>query len=61
MCIRDRGLSVDWSRTYRTIDAHSRKVSQLAFLKDLEAGNAYMAEAPTMWDVTCLLYTSRCV
>ena len=46
------GLSVDWSRTYRTIDAHSRKVSQLAFLKDLEAGNAYMAEAPTMWDIT---------
>lgn len=46
------GLSVDWSRTYRTIDAHSRKVSQLAFLKDLQAGNAYMAEAPTMWDVT---------
>lgn len=46
------GLSVDWDRTYRTIDDHSRKVSQLAFLKDLEAGNAYMAEAPTMWDVT---------
>lgn len=46
------GLSVDWTRTYRTIDAHSRKVSQLAFLKDFEAGNAYMAEAPTMWDVT---------
>jgi len=46
------GLSVDWNRTYRTIDAHSRRVSQLAFLKDLEAGNAYMAEAPTMWDVT---------
>ncbi|MCT1545855.1 MULTISPECIES: valine--tRNA ligase [Kocuria] len=46
------GLSVDWNRTYRTIDAHSRKVSQLAFLEDYEAGNAYMAEAPTMWDVT---------
>ncbi|WP_369066844.1 valine--tRNA ligase [Kocuria carniphila] len=46
------GLSVDWTRTYRTIDAHSRKVSQLAFLKDYQAGNAYMAEAPTMWDVT---------
>ena len=46
------GLSVDWNHTYRTIDAHSRKVSQLAFLKDYEAGNAYMAEAPTMWDVT---------
>ncbi|NKE09610.1 MULTISPECIES: valine--tRNA ligase [Kocuria] len=46
------GLSVDWDRTYRTIDDHSRKVSQLAFLKDLQAGSAYMAEAPTMWDVT---------
>ncbi|MCP3425782.1 valine--tRNA ligase [Rothia sp. AR01] len=46
------GLSVDWDRTYRTIDARSRKVSQLAFLKDLEGGNAYLAEAPTMWDVT---------
>ncbi|MDO4254507.1 MAG: valine--tRNA ligase [Kocuria sp.] len=46
------GLSVDWNLTYRTIDAHSRMVSQLAFLKDLESGNAYMAEAPTMWDVT---------
>ena len=41
------GLSVDWSRTYCTIDAHSL-VSQPAFRKDLEAGNAYMAEAPTM-------------
>lgn len=46
------GLSVDWSHSYRTIDAHSRKVSQLAFLNDLASGDAYMAEAPTMWDVT---------
>ena len=46
------GLSVDWDRTYRTIDDHSRAVSQRAFLKELESGNAYMAEAPTMWDVT---------
>ena len=46
------GLSVDWTRTYRTIDARSRAVSQRAFLQDLAAGNAYMAEAPTLWDVT---------
>ncbi|KAA9394031.1 valine--tRNA ligase [Kocuria coralli] len=46
------GLSVDWKRTYRTIDDRSRKVSQLGFLRDYRAGNAYMAEAPTMWDVT---------
>ncbi|MFC0581189.1 valine--tRNA ligase [Micrococcoides hystricis] len=46
------GLSVDWDMTYRTIDDHSRAVSQRAFLKELDSGNAYMAEAPTMWDVT---------
>lgn len=46
------GLSVDWNITYRTIDDHSRATSQRAFLRDLAAGNAYMAEAPTMWDVT---------
>ncbi|WP_066297208.1 valine--tRNA ligase [Arthrobacter luteolus] len=46
------GLSVDWNRTYRTIDDHSRAVSQRAFLENLKAGDAYMAEAPTLWDVT---------
>ena len=46
------GLSVDWSMTYRTIDDHSRAVSQRAFIENLQAGDAYMAEAPTMWDVT---------
>ncbi|MFT4147852.1 MAG: valine--tRNA ligase [Micrococcaceae bacterium] len=46
------GLSVDWSNSYRTIDDRSRKISQLSFLKELENGHAYSAEAPTMWDVT---------
>ncbi len=46
------GLSVDWSLTYRTIDDTSRAVSQRAFLANLTAGDAYMAEAPTLWDVT---------
>ena len=46
------GLSVDWSLTYRTIDDHSRAVSQRGFLENLTAGDAYMAEAPTLWDVT---------
>jgi valyl-tRNA synthetase len=46
------GLSVDWQLTYRTIDDSSRQVSQRAFLANLAAGNAYMAEAPTLWDVT---------
>lgn len=46
------GLSVDWNLTYRTIDDTSRAVSQRAFLANLTAGDAYMAEAPTLWDVT---------
>ncbi|MGF9646425.1 valine--tRNA ligase [Pseudarthrobacter oxydans] len=46
------GLSVDWELTYRTIDDNSRAVSQRAFLANLAAGDAYMAEAPTLWDVT---------
>ena len=46
------GLSVDWTRTYATIDAHCRRVSQLAFLGNLERGEAYQIEAPSLWDVS---------
>ena len=46
------GLSVDWNHGYQTINAHSRATSQRAFLENLAAGQAYQAEAPTMWDVT---------
>ena len=46
------GLSVDWTRTYATIDAHCRRVSQLAFLENLQRGEAYQIEAPSLWDVS---------
>ncbi|MGK4579636.1 valine--tRNA ligase [Kitasatospora sp. HPMI-4] len=49
---RRLGLSVDWRHTYQTIDRRSRAVSQLAFLRNLARGEAYQAEAPTLWDVT---------
>ena len=49
---RTLGLSVDWNHSYQTINAHSRATSQRAFLENLEAGQAYQSEAPTMWDVT---------
>ncbi|CAM5590114.1 Valine--tRNA ligase OS=Streptomyces alboniger OX=132473 GN=valS PE=3 SV=1 [Streptomyces alboniger] len=49
---RRLGLSVDWSHTYRTIDAGARAASQAAFLDSLARGEAYVAEAPTLWDVT---------
>jgi valyl-tRNA synthetase len=48
---RHLGLSVDWSRTYATIDKRAQKISQTAFLRLLNRGAAYQLEAPTLWDV----------
>src|SRR3989442_3334995 len=45
------GLSVDWSMTYATIGKRAQRVSQLAFLRMLNRGQAYQVEAPTLWDV----------
>ena len=49
---RNLGISVDWSRTYSTIEARSRRASQRAFLRNLARGEAYTADAPSLWDVT---------
>ncbi len=48
---RTVGLSVDWALTYATIDDHCRRVAQRAFLRNLQRGEAYASEAPTLWDV----------
>jgi valyl-tRNA synthetase len=48
---RTLGLSVDWTQTYATIDHHSRRTSQKAFLHNLERGEAYSQEAPVLWDI----------
>jgi valyl-tRNA synthetase len=49
---RQVGLSVDWSLIYTTISDESRSVAQRGFLRNLSRGEAYTAEAPTLWDVT---------
>jgi valyl-tRNA synthetase len=49
---RQLGLSVDWTLGYATIGERARRASQRGFLHLLAAGEAYQAEAPTMWDVT---------
>ncbi|TDW31328.1 valine--tRNA ligase [Cryobacterium psychrophilum] len=49
---RTLGLSVDWNQTYRTIGHEALFTSQLAFLGNVERGEAYQAMAPTLWDVT---------
>ena len=49
---RRLGLSVDWSIAYRTIDDRPKAISQRGFLRNLARGEAYLAEGPTLWDVT---------
>ncbi|SFN46483.1 valine--tRNA ligase [Actinomadura madurae] len=46
------GLSVDWNHLYTTIGDTARTASQRAFLRNLARGEAYVSEAPTLWDVT---------
>src|SRR3954467_14047798 len=49
---RTLGLSVDWSQHYTTIGPTAQIVSQRAFLRNFARGEAYLQEAPTLWDVT---------
>ena len=49
---RTLGLSVDWKQHYTTIGPKAMRVSQLAFLRNYARGEAYLQEAPTLWDVT---------
>ncbi len=49
---RTLGLSVDWDQTYTTIGPAAQVVSQRAFLRNFARGEAYLQEAPTLWDVT---------
>jgi valyl-tRNA synthetase len=49
---RHLGLSVDWQRVYTTISPYSQALSQRAFLRNFSRGEAYLAVAPTLWDVT---------
>ncbi|WP_221584371.1 valine--tRNA ligase [Microbacterium sp. G2-8] len=48
---RQLGLSVDWTQNYRTISDDTIRTSQLAFLNNIERGEAYQALAPTLWDI----------
>ncbi|MDN6513838.1 MAG: valine--tRNA ligase, partial [Acidipropionibacterium jensenii] len=49
---RSVGLSVDWNQLYSTISPEAQRIAQLAFMRNLARGEAYMKDAPTLWDVT---------
>ncbi|PKZ89706.1 valine--tRNA ligase [Trueperella bernardiae] len=46
------GLSVDWKQNYQTIGMKAQKVAQAAFIRNVQRGEAYQAQAPVLWDVT---------
>ncbi len=46
------GLSVDWDLLYTTIGLDTQAIAQKAFLRNLARGEAYLDDAPTLWDVT---------
>jgi valyl-tRNA synthetase len=48
---RHLGLSYDWEQHYTTIGTRARRASQRGFLRLLDRGEAYSAEAPTLWDI----------
>ncbi len=47
------GISVDWAKTYSTINQHSQKISQSSFLDLVKKGKAFRAKKPIMWCTTC--------
>ena len=49
---RTLGLSVDWKQHYTTIGPKAQLASQRAFLRNFARGEAYLQQAPTLWDVT---------
>ena len=47
------GCSIDWSRTYKTIEPRVQRLSQLSFLDLYEQGREYRQRAPTIWCPDC--------
>ncbi|TSA45526.1 valine--tRNA ligase [bacterium] len=47
------GISIDWSKTYSTINEHCRRISQWSFLDLYKKEKAYRAKKPILWCTTC--------
>ncbi|MDO8628494.1 MAG: valine--tRNA ligase, partial [Nanoarchaeota archaeon] len=50
---KNLGMSCDFKNTYSTIDEHTQKISQQAFIELYHQGKVYQQEAPTMWCIEC--------
>jgi valyl-tRNA synthetase len=47
------GISVDWSKTYSTINDHCRKISQWSFIDLYKKDKIYKAKKPILWCTNC--------
>ena len=47
------GMSIDWDRTYKTIEPRVQRISQLSFIDLYEQGREYRQRAPTIWCPDC--------
>ncbi|MFA5126863.1 MAG: valine--tRNA ligase [Patescibacteria group bacterium] len=53
------GISVDWSKTYSTIDAHCQRISQWSFLDLYKKGKLERRDEPTSWCPACQTAVSQ--
>jgi len=51
--MRRLAMSIDWDRTYKTIDPRVQRISQLSFVDLYERGREYRKQAPTIWCPDC--------
>jgi valyl-tRNA synthetase len=51
--MQELGTSIDWNRTYKTIEPRVQKISQLSFLDLYEQGREYRKKAPAIWCPEC--------
>jgi valyl-tRNA synthetase len=47
------GISVDWTKTYSTINEHCRRISQWSFIDLYKKNKIYKAKKPILWCTTC--------
>jgi len=50
---KDLGISVDWTKTYSTINDTCQAVSQKSFINLAKTGKAYKKSEPILWCTTC--------
>jgi len=51
--MKEFGFSMDWNKTYKTIEPRVQKISQLSFIELYKKGREYREKAPAIWCPEC--------